>query len=63
MNEKEIIENIKNRLNIKMLNEIQNKTLETYTSSKNDIILLSSTGSGKTLAFVIQPQTSILNIL
>ena len=52
MKEKEILENVKQRLGIEDLNEMQKELLE-KSSEKRDIILLSPTGSGKTLAFTI----------
>lgn len=52
MKEKEIIENINNRLGITELNEMQKKMMSLACESR-DIILLSETGSGKTLAFTL----------
>lgn len=50
MKEKEILDNINERLGISELNEMQKKMLGSSSESR-DIILLSPTGSGKTLAF------------
>lgn len=50
MKENEIIKNIKTRLGIEQLNEMQQRMCGVQSSS---IILLSPTGSGKTVAFTI----------
>lgn len=52
MKEKELIENIKSKLDISELNDMQKRMLE-MSSESRDIILLSPTGSGKTLAFTL----------
>lgn len=52
MKEKEILENIKSKLGIEELNEMQ-KVMMGKSSESRDIILLSPTGSGKTLAFTL----------
>lgn len=52
MKEKEILENIKTKLGIEELNEMQ-KVMMGKASESRDIILLSPTGSGKTLAFTL----------
>lgn len=53
MKEKALLENIKNKLGIESLNEIQKEMLRASSESKNDLVLLAPTGSGKTLAFLI----------
>lgn len=52
MKEKEFVEDIKNKLGIEHLNEMQEKML-LHSGKVQDIILLSPTGSGKTLAFTL----------
>ena len=52
MKEKEILADVRERLGINELNEMQRKMLS-VSSEKRDIILLSPTGSGKTLAFTL----------
>lgn len=52
MKEKEILSNIKERLGIESLNEMQ-RTMIDSSAEQGDIVLLSPTGSGKTLAFLI----------
>ena len=52
MKEKEILSNIKERLGIESLNEMQRAMIDS-SAEQGDIVLLSPTGSGKTLAFLI----------
>ncbi len=52
MKESEILSNIKNKLGIENLNEMQ-KAMIKQANENGDITLLSPTGSGKTLAFLI----------
>lgn len=52
MKEKEILSNIKSKLGIERLNEMQRAMIESF-HEKGDVVLLSPTGSGKTLAFTI----------
>lgn len=53
MKQSEILKQIREKLGIVNLNEMQKKMLDSMNSSSNDIVLLSPTGSGKTLAFLI----------
>lgn len=50
--EKQLIDNILERLNIEKLNEMQQATIH-KSKEDGDLILLSDTGSGKTLAFLL----------
>lgn len=50
MKESEIISNIKSRLGIEHLNEMQQRMMRAHSQS---VLLLSPTGSGKTIAFTI----------
>lgn len=50
MKEAEIIKNIKARLGIEQLNEMQRRMMRCHSQS---VMLLSPTGSGKTIAFII----------
>lgn len=59
MKEREIINNINNKLGISILNDMQKNVLENYASHNDDIIILSPTGSGKTLAYAIPLLKSI----
>lgn len=52
MREKEFLPNVKTRLGIETLNDMQQKMMAS-ASEPRDIILLSPTGSGKTLAFTL----------
>lgn len=52
MKEQVILENIKNKLEIPSLNEMQQHVLS-HATQKKDFILYSPTGTGKTLAFAI----------
>ncbi len=52
MREKEFLPNVKERLGIECLNEMQAKMMASASEAR-DIILLSPTGSGKTLAFTL----------
>lgn len=52
MKEKEFLPDVRERLGIEELNEMQKKMLASASDSR-DIILLSPTGSGKTLAFTL----------
>ncbi len=52
MREKEFLPNVKERLGIERLNEMQAKMMASASEAR-DIILLSPTGSGKTLAFTL----------
>ena len=53
MKESIILNNIKKKLNISELNQMQRTILSKYSEIKGDLILFSPTGSGKTLAFFI----------
>lgn len=53
MKEQEILKNINSKLHITELNVIQRKTIQKFSETKGDMIILSPTGSGKTLAFSI----------
>lgn len=52
MKEKEILSNIKAKLGIESLNEMQLEMTRSI-NERGDLVLLSPTGSGKTLAFII----------
>ncbi|MDE6717688.1 MAG: DEAD/DEAH box helicase, partial [Muribaculaceae bacterium] len=52
MREKEFLPLIKEKLDIEVLNPMQQKMLRSFSEAR-DIILLSPTGSGKTLAFIL----------
>ncbi len=51
MKEKEIISNIREKLGIECLNDMQREMLDSI-NEPGDLVLLSPTGSGKTLAFI-----------
>ena len=51
MKEKEIISNIREKLSIECLNDMQRQMLDSI-NEPGDLVLLSPTGSGKTLAFI-----------
>ena len=51
MKEKEIISNIREKLGIECLNDMQRQMLDSI-NEPGDLVLLSPTGSGKTLAFI-----------
>lgn len=51
MKEKEIITNIREKLGIECLNDMQREMLDSI-NEPGDLVLLSPTGSGKTLAFI-----------
>lgn len=53
MKESIILDNIKKKLHISELNQMQRTILSKYPELKGDLILFSPTGSGKTLAFLI----------
>ena len=57
MREAEIVKNIKARLGIEQLNEMQRRMMRCHSQS---VMLLSPTGSGKTIAFTI-PMLRALN--
>ena len=52
MKEKEILNNIREKLGITQLNEMQRAMIESI-NERGDVVLLSPTGTGKTLAFII----------
>lgn len=52
MREKEFLPQIREKLGIDQLNEMQRRMMQTASEAR-DIILLSPTGSGKTLAFIL----------
>ena len=52
MREKEFLPQIKTRLGIEELNQMQRRMLAAGTEGR-DLILLSPTGTGKTLAFML----------
>lgn len=52
MREKEFLPQVKERLGIEELNDMQRRMMST-TGEARDVILLSPTGSGKTLAFIL----------
>lgn len=58
MREAEIVKNIKARLGIEQLNEMQRRMMRCHSQS---VMLLSPTGSGKTVAFTI-PMLRALNV-
>ena len=47
------LESMLNAIGINALNEMQSQTIETFSTSDTDTIVLSPTGSGKTLAYLI----------
>ena len=51
MKEKEILNNIREKLGITQLNEMQRAMIESI-NERGDVVLLSPTGTGKTLAFI-----------
>ena len=54
MNEKVMIEAVRERLGIEALNELQREVLKAWKSSSgNDLVVYSPTGTGKTLAFAL----------
>ena len=50
MKEKEILQNVRDRMGIDRLNDMQRKALDAWKSGGGDLILYSPTGTGKTLA-------------
>ena len=53
MKEKEILQVVRERLGIEVLNDMQQQALDAWKSGEGDIVLYSPTGTGKTLAFAL----------
>ena len=53
MREKELLQMVKERMGIDMLNDMQHHALDVWKSGRGDLILYSPTGTGKTLAFTL----------
>lgn len=53
MREKELLQMVKERMGIDMLNDMQHQALDVWKSGRGDLILYSPTGTGKTLAFTL----------
>ena len=53
MKEKDILSNVKQRMGIDVLNDMQRNALDMWKSGGRDLVLYSPTGTGKTLAFAL----------
>ena len=53
MRTKELLQVVKERMDIDALNDMQHATLEAWNSGRGDMVLYSPTGTGKTLAFAM----------
>jgi len=53
MKEKELLQIVRERMGIDVLNDMQLQALEQWKSGRGDLVLYSPTGTGKTLAFAL----------
>ena len=53
MKEKDLLQTVKARMGIELLNDMQRQALEVWKSGRGDLVLYSPTGTGKTLAFAL----------
>jgi superfamily II DNA/RNA helicase len=53
MKEKDLLQVVKDRMGIEVLNDMQRQALDAWKSGGGDLVLYSPTGTGKTLAFAL----------